>query len=450
MDVGHMKRVLSCVSAAFAVLALAASALAGSPGTWTKVTDPGSNVDELGIVRSPNGLLHIAWPKVVQPAVNTEIWHTRIGPTGVVGGRSLISGKWNAAGGPKLIVTASGIRVFFAGLCCSNADGGIQSATAGHDGAAWTKEAGHVSSDVNAAGTVGATLLREGEPVFTWASGSRLFVHTGVDPNSGEQELGSGPACCFSWPELATDTETGVTTLAYGSIVPGEGGLFVRQVQPGLGGPKLVPKSLTGKDYVLPDLRLPLVARQGGGVFLAYCGGYPTCKQVYLWKVGAGAPTTVSSGSSVQDVNASRGPEGRLWIMWWDSAARRIFATRSNKQAGRFGPVVSTKLPPGSDHVWKLFGEGSVGPLDVLASVGNRSVYWHTQLLPKLAIRCSRVDKDTVSCAVSDAGDPIVGAQVRLGGQTKTTAASGKVTFTSAAVTVKATASRKGYTDAGT
>jgi hypothetical protein len=262
-----MRRLLPLVAVALAVLALTASAAGGPPGAWTKITDPGSNIDELGLVRSPNGILHIAWPKVVKAAFNTEIWHTRIGPTGTIGARSLISGKWNAAGGPKLIVHGSGIRVFFAGLGISNEEGGIQSATAAHTGESWKKEPHHVSTDVNAAGTVGAALTSGGDPIFAWTSGSRLFVHTGIDPTTGEQEIGSGPACCLGWPELATDAVSGVTTIAYGSLVTGKPGLFVRQVKPTLSSPKLVPKSVTGKAYLIPDLRLGLVAREGGGVF---------------------------------------------------------------------------------------------------------------------------------------------------------------------------------------
>jgi hypothetical protein len=404
-------------------------------------------VDELGLARSPNGLLLVIWPKVVKPDSDPQIWHTRISPQGIAGGRSLVSGSWNAAGGPKLLASPAGLRVFFAGLGGSNENGGIQSATAGHDGGTWKKEPGHVSTDVNAAGTVGAASLKDGTPVFAWASGSRLFVHTGIDPAKGEQEIGPGPSCCWGWPELATDTQTGVTTLAYGSIVQGKGGLFVRQVKPSLGSPKLVPKSLTGNDYVLVDQRLPLVAREGGGVFLAYCSGYPTCGQVLFWRVGGGAPLLVAKAHNLQDVNASRGPEGRIWVTWWDRDAQKVLATRSNRKASKFGPVVQTSLPPGADHVWKLFGEGSAGPLDVLASAGNPSAYWHTQLLPKLTVGCSKTGKTVVTCKVTDAGDPVPGASVRLAGLVETTPATGAVQFTTTSASLAAVATKKGYAD---
>jgi hypothetical protein len=441
-----MRGPLSCISVVAVVLALGTSASGGPPGSWTKVTDAGANNDELGLVRSPNGQLHVAWAKVVTPAKNTEIWHTGIAPTGSVGGRSLISSKWNAAGGPKLVATPAGLRVFFAGLCCSIEAGGIQSATAGHDGAKWKAEPGHVSTDVNAAGTVGAALLPDGTPIFSWSSGSKLLVHTGIDPKVGEQDLGASPQCCLGWPELATDQATKVTTLAYASLVRDKGGLYVRTVKPAVGAPKLVPKSLTGKNFVLPDLRLPLVARDGGGVYLAYCGGYPTCKQVLLWRVGRGAPMTVSAGAAkIEDVNASRGPDGRIWVTWWSRDEGRVFATRSNKKASSFGAVVSAPLPAGERHVWKLFAEGSAGPLDVLASAGSPAVFWHTQLLPRLSVKCIRTDKDTVTCTVTDVGDPVPDATVRLTGQTGKTGANGQVVFKDADPSLAATATKSGY-----
>src|SRR5215211_3234612 len=45
-------------------LVLAAPAAAGAPGTWTKVTNfsaQGSNTDEVGLARTPDGVLHVLW-----------------------------------------------------------------------------------------------------------------------------------------------------------------------------------------------------------------------------------------------------------------------------------------------------------------------------------------------------------------------------------------------------
>ena len=443
-----MRAMLSCVGVAVAALAVAGGALAGPPGSWSKVTDPVSTNDEIGLARTADKILHVAWPKQAQPDL-AEIWHTRIAPGGAVGGSNLISGGWRAAGGPDLLVTPSGLRAIFGGLCCSNERGGIQSAFSDASGSNWTQEPGRVSVSVRAAGTVGATLLADGTPAFSWNSSIPFFVKFGLDPNQGEQEIGPDPLCCFSWPELARDEATGVTHVAFGSIVRDMGGLFVQPVHPSLGERTLVPGSLTGESYVLVDQRLPLIAREGGGTYLAYCGGYPTCKRVLVWTVGGGNPLQVATASNVQDVNASRGSAKRLWVMWWNRDTDRIYATRSNTKATKFGAVAAVKLPPGTTQAWKLYGEGSLGPLDVVALAGDKPVFWHTQILPKLTVVCSRRNATTVRCIVTDAGDRVPGATVVYAGQKRTTGAGGTASFTSSSRTLRAKATKPGYTASG-
>jgi hypothetical protein len=267
---------------------------------------------------------------------------------------------------------------------------------------------------------------------------------------TAEQDVGPSPLCCYGWPELATDTKTGSTYVAYGSIVKDKGGLYVRKMKPQ---PEkkgtLAPKSLTGTDFVVPDQRMGLVARQGGGVYLAYCGGYPTCKTVYVWKVGSGGPKAVGTGSSIQDVSVSRGPGGRLWVTWWDGS--HVYAVRSNTGAKVWGAPLSVSLPPGADHVWKLYSEGSakpVGPVDVLASAGSPSFFWHTQVLPRLTVHCKHLDPKTVRCLVTDVTDHVAGAKVTFAGQTKTTAGTGSADFKSEAKALTATATKAGYASA--
>ena len=68
-------------------------------------------------------------------------------------------------------------------------------------------------------------------------------------------------------------------------------------------------------------------------VYLAYCGGYPTCTQVLLWKVGTSAPVPVATGRDVEDVNIGSDPDGRLWVMWEDASDRSLHAVRSNEDA---------------------------------------------------------------------------------------------------------------------
>ena len=118
--------------------------------------------------------------------------------------------------------------------------------------------------------------------------------------------------------------------------------IFVRQILPSLGLPRLAPRALTRGAFAPPDHRMPLVARDGGGVYLAYCSGYPVCTQVLLWRIGGG-PRLIAKGPNIQDVNLARGPDGRLWVMWQDGTRRQLYATRTNKPASK---VVSTTGDP--------------------------------------------------------------------------------------------------------
>ena len=99
--------------------------------------------------------------------------------------------------------------------------------------------------------------------------------------------------------------------------------------------------------------------------------------------------------------------------MWHEGGSNELFARRTNKAATRFGPVVTIKPPASTSSVWKLKGEGTRGPLDLLAAVstGSSLAAWHTQVLPPLSIGAKK-GADDVTFTVSDASDPVTGAKV--------------------------------------
>ena len=137
-------------------------------------------------------------------------------------------------------------------------------------------------------------------------------------------------------------------------------------------------------------------------------------------------------------------PEGRLWVMW--DVGGKIYATRTNHAATRVGPP-STLGPPGSKSVYGfLDGEGSSGPLDLIANDGQG--LWHQQVWPKLQVSGKRAGK-TIVFTVADAGDPVAAAKVRVGGKNLTTAANGRAILANTPPgRVKASASKAGYTAA--
>jgi hypothetical protein len=391
-------------------------------------------------------MLHVVWRTASAP-LHEEIWHAAISPAGKLGASTAATSEWGAAGGQVIVVLpGGGLRIFFGGLGSTNEQGGVQSASADSRGASWTAQGGRVSASVSAAGPVGAAVGADGTPIFAWPSGSHLYVHSGLSATDPDLDIGPGPRCCFYSPNIAVDRTTGEAVVAFYSLAPGEPGIFVQTLRPNVGPRRLVPASLTNGSFVTPDQRTPLVARAGGGLYLAYCAGYPGCRRVLLWKVdSAEPPRTIATGTEIEDVNTSAGPDGRLWVMWHDHSSKRIYARRSNRAATSFGPTVSVRPPAGTSTIWKLAGEGSPGLLEVLASVSTSGslATWHTQLLPPLSLACAA--GRTISCSVTDAGDPVAGAKVEIRGKTFLTNAQGRVTAHVARGPAKVVVTKAGY-----
>jgi hypothetical protein len=186
-------------------------------------------------------------------------------------------------------------------------------------------------------------------------------------------------------------------------------------------------------------------------VYLFYGQGYPTFKTVALWRVDAARPHLVLKADGNEHTNVAAAPEGRLWLMWERSGT--IYATRTNKAATKAGALTTLK-PPNGGTIFRLNGEGSAGPLDLIANVsaGGQQGLWHQQLWPKLQLAASskKAGKGrVVTFRVLDAGDPVAGATVKAGGRTLRTAANGRAVLRQAkAARVKATASRAGYVSA--
>jgi hypothetical protein len=85
-------KVRALVAAATAALVMLTAAQAAAAG-WKRVTAPGgSNVDQVSPLRTPDGVLHLAWH--LRTGGNTEdIRHTVITPGGALGATTpIVSG----------------------------------------------------------------------------------------------------------------------------------------------------------------------------------------------------------------------------------------------------------------------------------------------------------------------------------------------------------------------
>ncbi len=184
-------------------------------------------------------------------------------------------------------------------------------------------------------------------------------------------------------------------------------------------------------------------------MFLFFGQGYPTFKTVALWKVDSARPQIVLKVDNNKHANVAAAPDGRLWLMWERNGT--VFATRTNKSATRMGAMNALK-PPGSRTVYRLNGEGSAGPLDLVANDGQG--LWHQQVWPKLQLIASSKKAGAgraITFRVLDAGDPVAGATVKAGGKSLKTAANGQATLEQAQpARVNATASKAGYAPTST
>src|SRR5262245_60193647 len=99
-------RALSAYAALALVVAAAIAAGAGAAGkpsrAWTRVSGPGRTGIQLGLARTPDGVLHVIWNRGNPPP--TTIYDTRFSASGARLGTTTVAGNWGGAEGLALLV----------------------------------------------------------------------------------------------------------------------------------------------------------------------------------------------------------------------------------------------------------------------------------------------------------------------------------------------------------
>ena len=430
-------------------LLAAPTAFAGPPGKWSQLGQANvRNIDEVALARTADGTLHAVW---TIPAPNSDsLVHDAIGPNGVVAPPNAITSGWATISNvPELLSTGDGLRVLFGGIRTTTPDEpnqNLNTATAPASGAAWDLFPGTVATGDAAYGSdTGAALLGDGTPLISWGgTGAGVFTHRGLDPNGPNFPIHSQlGGCCGYSPDVAVDPTANAPFIAWYSNADGKEGVYA-QALAASGAPSGVPVKMpgsttpfNGRDESIQMLqRTPIVARAGGGVYVAYSGGYPTATRVLLWRVGTARSNVLATSRNNHIVNVAADSDGRLWILWVDRGTRpAVFARRSNKSATKFGPAVkAAPVPSGQTQAYRIAGNAQASKLDVVVLLGGVSTqaHWHTQLQPGLAATVAPKKKSskggTVTVTVSDP-DPVSGAKVAGGGDSATTNKSGKATL---------------------
>lgn len=444
-----------------AVLALVAGVLvaqpaSAAPGDWTKISTGTVGITyQSSLHRTPDGVLHAIYPKMTG-ADSASYGHAAIDANGHLATQNnVLSPGWATLDStPAVIGDGDGLRVVFGGLQSTDpgfwSDGRMYTATAPEDGSAWTLPAQAVGISHSAYGSYGtaAVELEDGTPVAAFPLNSDITWHVGTGPEA-DGSFAVGSCCVYSMAMAREGGDVYVAWYGNGSTAS-TNGTFVRQILPALSPVMKAPQSSQGTDS-LPTGKVALVARTGGGVYAAYCVGYPTCDHIGLWKVGTDTVMTVPGSRYAANIAMSPGPSGRIWVAWSDNIPR-VRAVRTGVSGGGFGPVRTLGTPAGKDSVYNVSIDGTTGRGDVVVNVGDG--FWHTQVAPGLTLKASpkkwkHGKKQKVTFTVTDAGDAVAGAKVEVGSKTCTTAAAGTCAITFPSSTKKGTlvakATQNGY-----
>ena len=402
-------------------------------------------------------MLHVVYTR--RNGTKEDLVHLEISPAGAVGADAVALGGWSSMSHPDLLRMPDGsLRAFFGGIRTTNpgeTNNAMNTATAPASGAPWTLKPGKSAQATYAyaTGVAGAGLSKDGTPISTRSGSPGLGFHYGVEPNTADGKI-TQTGCCLYTPEVAVDSTSGQAWVGFHSNENAAPGLYVNAIDPNgaQGGRRLAPGSVSGKSSIYPGNRTSLSGRIGaGGVYLFFGQGYPTFKSLALWKVDAAKPQVVLEVDRNEHANLAAAPSGRLWLMWEQNGV--IHAARTNTSATKVGAVNALR-PPSGGSIYRLNGEGSAGPLDLIANLqaGGSQSLWHQQVWPRLTLTASTKPSGngrTVVFRVLDAGDPVQGATVKAGGKSLKTAANGQATLTQPSPSrVTASASKAGYAPA--
>jgi hypothetical protein len=239
-------------------------------------------------------------------------------------------------------------------------------------------------------------------------------------------------------PSIGFDIATSKVWVVYLIFGGDVDGLYVREVNTTDGEPfgpsVLLPGSFNTYqgDRVISfqNGRVPMAARDQGGLFVAYRSGYPSPNRVRLWRVGSPGFATIGSGNGIGEVAVAADPNGRVWGVWARNG--RIFARRSNPSVSQWGKTVSVRDPKNSVGIATVQADAQEHVVDVLAAsqqVENPGSF-HTQIEPGISFSAEpkhfpREKSEKVKFVTRDAGAPLANSHITVAGESCTTNSQG-------------------------
>jgi hypothetical protein len=400
-----MQRVLlrvAVVAATSAVLLGAASSVtaaaparpakAPKPGHWSQATFGDLQIfADIGLVRGPNGVLHVIWTdgKNGTNENGTKVVRdTPILANGTVQKPVPITGHLNQAADPDATISGRTMHAFWNQVPNKGTATGTAVASWPANGHGWKVTAvqrTQISSwDFSLAAATGA----DGQPWVAFVDNGGGGFEVWHNGHPTKQIPLSG--CCAYQAGIGADSRTSTAWLTWYSNVTNHYGIEAQRLtQTGarVGRPIRMPGSNTGNNAVATEQRTTAtgLGHNLPGVYLTYLAGWPIAHQVRLIKLGAKTPTTVARVTGASGSTLAADPFGRLWVAWYRASPNpAIWLRRAGSGASKFGATVRLSLPKGTATLWKIYLNAQAKRVEVLAlaTVGNRTAYFATQVLP--------------------------------------------------------------------
>ena len=442
-----MKRLILAVA-----LALVPAPVADAAG-WRQVTaSGGAGIDQVGVVRTSDGVLHVAWHK------GGDLLHTAISSRGKVGATSPIQSGWTGHMDAALTAVPGGIRVVWGAIRTTDPNDpnqDLNTAVSTDGGTSWQLTPGSIIPlGAQAYGSdASATTLPDGTVLQAWAGTLGTWVHSGLDPATPNFDYQSPLGPYGYGPGIVSDAG-GRAMMAWFSSAAGHRGIVAQGVNAN-GSPAGPATTMPGSQVMQGGgtvSKTPIVARaKSGGFYVAYALGYPTANRVRVWRVGASAATLLARTDANSQVTLAADASGRVWAVWSDGTfgETHVLAARSNREATAFGAHVDAGAVRGAHSTYSVDASATSSALDILALFGTGTTSggatYVKRIRPGLTLR-ARKRSGRVTFTVADAGDPVRGATVRAAGRSGRTDRRGRVTLT--LKRGKATASAPGYAPA--
>ena len=389
----------ACALAVAMVLCAAPSAEAAG---WKVVTTPDqASIDQVGLLRTSDGVLHLAWHHPTGPNTD-DLLHTVIARNGKLGATNPISHRLDRLPERRPGADPQGMRAFVGAIRTTDpADpqDELNTMLSRDGGASWELQMGNVVPDGGQAygSPVAATTLPSGVSLQTWAGTLGTWVHAGLSPSTPNHDF-QAPLGTYGYdPNLATDA-SGRTVMAWYSSATGHLGVRAQDVAAD-GSPVGSATTMPGTSDMQVGMSglTPIVARPGGGSYVAYPTGLP----------GDGPRAPVARGRRKRP--ADRAPPRHRQLARDDRrrlgrpalgglgrqpgwcAARARAALEPNRL--EFGATVDAGRPRGSPAAYRLGASPIGGALDVLANFNvrtePRSATYHRRILPGLTLKAS-------------------------------------------------------------